>query len=185
MKKITYLLTILFLFNACSKKAVLSSIFDCDTEYFQNTKKITDFNKNFSLDITTTWKTAFYFDKYQSEIFTADTVKQLSDTFILDASFNFGKLEFSADFHKKTDSILDVNSFQKINDGNISFQSMPAYWYLLKGRKKGFTYHQFNLMVIVSDNTYFKAYTEIYGDKNVNDRICSSISILEKIEFLK
>ena len=185
MKYFIYLIIFLLLLTACQTRSELSTILNCDIEYFEDVKKFTDFKKNFSLDIPTTWKTAMYFDKYQSEIFTADTVKQLSDTFILDASFNFGSLEFDADFHKKTDSIINGNSFQKIDAGAISFQSKPAYWYLLKGNKQGFTYHQFNLMVIISENTYFKTYTEVYGDENINDRICSAISILKKIEFLQ
>ncbi len=185
MKYFAYLIPFFLLFISCTENSELNSIFNCNVNSFEETKKVTDFKKNFSLDIATTWKTALYFDEFQSEIFTADTVKQLSDTFILDASFNFGKLEFNADFHKKTDSLLARNNFLKINEGTISFQSKPAYWYLLKGTKKGFTYHQLNLLVIISNTTYFKAYTDIYGDENINDRICSSISILEKIEFLQ
>ena len=184
MKNFAYLILFLLLFTACSKHSELNSIFNCNVNSIEETKKVTDFKKNLSLDIPTTWKTAMYFDEFQSEIFTADTIKQLSDTFILDASFNFGNLEFDANFHKKTDSLLSRNNFLKINEGTISFQSKPAYWYLIKGTKKGFTYHQLNLMVIISNTTYFKAYTDVYRDDYINDRICSSISILDKIEFL-
>ena len=185
MKKIFFLVMLALVFTSCSKLSALSNLFDCEVETLKNAKKITDFKKNFSLEIPSNWKTAFYFDKFQSELFTADTVKQLSDTFILDASFNFGNLNFDSDFLKKTDSILTRNSFQKINEGSISFKSKPAYWYLIKGSKKGFTYHQLNLLVIISNTTYFKAYTDIYGDENIDARICSSISILEKLEFLQ
>ncbi len=185
MKYFAYLIPFFILFTSCTENSELNSIFNCNVNSIEETKKVTDFKKNFSLDISTTWKTALYFDEFQSEIFTADTVKQLSDTFILDASFNFGKLEFDTDFHKKTDSLLARNNFLKINEGIISFHSKPAYWYLIKGTKKGFTYHQLNLMVIISNSTYFKAYTDIYGDDHINDRICSSLSILEKIEFLQ
>jgi len=51
--------------------------------------------------------------------------------------------------------------------------------------KKGFNYHQFNLIVKLSDETYFTAYTEVYGDSNINERICESIAIFDKIKFLQ
>jgi hypothetical protein len=185
MKNFAYSILFLLLSTGCKNDSELNSIFNCNVRPTEETKKVIDFKKNFSIDIPTAWKTAMYFDEFQSEIFTADTVKQLSDTFILDASFNFGSLDFDPDFHKKTDSLLAKNNFQKINEGTLSFQSKPAYWYLLKGTKKGFTYHQLNLLVIISKTTYFKAYTDIYGDENIDARICSSISKLEKIEFLQ
>ena len=185
MKYFANSILLLLLFTSCTKHSALHNIFDCKVESIKETKKVTDFKKNFSMDISTDWKTAMYFDEFQSEIFAADTVKELSDTFILNASFNYGSLEFDTDFYKKTDSLLAGNKFLKINEGTIYFQSKPAYWYLLKGTKKGFTYHQLNLMVILSNTTYFKGYTDVYGDENINDRICSSLSILEKIEFLQ
>jgi hypothetical protein len=38
--------------------------------------------------------------------------------------------------------------------------------------------------VKISDNTYFNAYSEIYGEENIEERICKSIAIIETVEFL-
>lgn len=182
-----FLLNIILLFTviSCSKQSELSNVLDCETEKIENTKTILDFNKNFRIDIPTTWKTDLYYDKYQSELFTADTTKQLTSTYILDVSFNLGKLDFDNQFYKKTDSIIQISNFKKLKSGIIEFQSKPAHWYISKGFRNNFEYHQFNLTVQLSENTYFNAYTDVYGSENVEKRICESISLIETIEFLQ
>jgi len=169
----------------CSKKTPLAEKFNCKSTKINNSVMIYDFNKNFSIQIPTTWKTNLYYDKNESQLFAADTVRQLTDSYILGTSFTFGKLDFNKDFTKKTDSILSANLLDKIDSGNETFQAKKTSWYLAKGSKKGFTYHQFNLTVKLSDNTYFNAYSEVYGDKNIYERICESISIIEKVKFLQ
>ncbi len=185
MKNYLFLLFVLTILSSCKKQSELSTIFNCKTVNLKNSSNYSDFKKNFKIAIPSSWKTELYYNEFQSEIFTADTTKQLTATFVLDASFNYGNLKFNDDFHKKTDSIIAVSNLQKINHGNLFFKEKPAFWYLVKGTKKGFNYHQFNLMAKLSEDTYFTAYTEVYGDFNVNERICESIAILDKIEFLQ
>ncbi|HEY9170284.1 MAG TPA: hypothetical protein VIN72_12400 [Lutibacter sp.] len=158
---------------------------NCSVATYKNTEQITDFNKNFTLNIPSSWKTKLYFDNYQSEIFTADTLKQLSETYILAASFNFGALNFDKDFHHRKDSVLNANNLKIIDSGNQSFQFKPSFWYISKGTKNNFDYHRFTVMTKLSENTYFSAYTEIYGNTNIDKRICESISLLESIQFLE
>lgn len=184
MKFILFILSIISI-TSCTKQSDLSKEFNCSSSEIKNTTEYYDFNKNFKIDIPSGWKTDLYYNEFQSELFTADTTKNLSKTFILDVAFNFGELSFDKEFYKKTDSIIATNNLQKIKDGIIKFQTKPTYWYLVKGTKNGFDYHQFNLLVKNSSTTYFTAYSEVYGTQNVNERICKSISILEKIEFLQ
>jgi len=183
--KNTIIIIVLFSFLSCSKQSKFSKIYNCNSTIIENTKAVIDFKKNFKLIIPTNWKTKLYFNENESEIFSADTLKQLTESFILGTSFNHGILNFDANFYKKTDSILTKNNLLIINSGNQSFQSKPAYWYVAKGSKNGFIYHQFNLTIKQSKNTYFNAYSEIYGANKINERICETISILEKIEFLQ
>jgi len=184
MKSTLFTILILTIIS-CSKQSELREAFNCNVDPAENTVAVYDFNKNFKLNIPNNWKTELYYDKYQSEIFTADTTKQLTSTFILDASFNLGALNFDEDFQKKTDSILTAKNLQKLKFGNVSFQSKPAFWYLAKGEKNNFNYHQLNLTVQLSENTYFNAYSEIYGEDHIEIRICEAIAILETIEFLQ
>ena len=185
MKKGVILLTLFVIILSCTNQSELSEKFKCNPVKFENTKSIFDFNKNFKLTIPTNWNTKLYFSEFESEIFVADTLKQLTESFILASSFNLGKLEFDANYYKKNDSILSKNNLELINAGNNSFQSKQTYWYVAKGFKNGFTFHQFNLASKRSKNSYFNASVEVYGDKNVNERICEAISILENVEFIK
>jgi len=185
MKKAIILLTLFVIILSCTNQSEISKKFKCESVKIENTKSILDFNKNFKLTIPTNWNTKLYFNKFESEIFTADTLKQLTESFILATSFNLGKLEFDANYYKKNDSILSKNKLELINEGNDNFRSQQTYWYVAKGFKNGFTFHQFNLASKISENTYFNASSEIYGDNNINERICETISILEKIEFLQ
>ncbi|WP_372792460.1 hypothetical protein [Lutibacter sp.] len=185
MRNIFSFLVIIILLLSCSNSSVLHKEFACSNSKIENPKVITDFNKNFKLSISNNWKTRLYFSEYESEIFAADTLKQLTESFILGTSFNFGALNFDANFYKKTDSILKQSNLEIVNSGKELFQSKQAYWYLAKGYKNGFTYHKFNLTAKLSENSYFNGYSEIYGDNNINERICETISILEKIEFLQ
>ena len=185
MKPFLFIVSLFFTLTSCVKHSELTKSFDCKTTKLNNLITVNDFKKNFKINIPNTWKTELYYDNYQSEIFTADTLKQLSETYILKVSFNYGNLHFNNSFHKKTDSLITNSNLQKIKSKTIKFQNRPAYWYLVKGSKNGFNYHQFNLIVLNSENTYFTANSEIYGDKNIEARVCESISILEKIEFLQ
>ena len=183
MKKSIGLILVLIVLFSCKKESELSKIYNCNTAELENLKEYLDFKNNFKLNIPINWKTSKYYSENQSEIFTADTTKRLSESFILDASYNFGALEFTPQFNQKTDSILSVQQLEKIKSGSIIFQQKPAYWYLVKGEKKGLTYHEFNLWVINSKTTYFNAYAQIYGDSLIDERICTFIGIIDKVEF--
>jgi hypothetical protein len=185
MKKGWLIIIIGMFVIGCSKQSELEKIFNCEATNTASLKEITDFNKNFKIGIPTTWKTNLYYDEFQSEIFTADTTKQLTEAYILNTSFNYGKLLFTPEFYAKNDSIFKSLNFEKKNSGTIQFQEKPSYWQVVKGEKNGFPYQQFNLYVILSEDTYFNAVTEIYGETTIDERICESISIINHIEFLQ
>ena len=107
MKLSLIIFAIFFIFSSCKKQSQLSSIFECDTVNLKNLNEYSDFKQNFKITIPNNWKTELYYNEFQSEIFTADTTKQLSETYVLDASFNFGNLNFNVEKTCKT--ILDFN----------------------------------------------------------------------------
>lgn len=185
MKKLVVYLSIISAIISCNKQSELSKNFQCNRNSIENTKGYFDFKNNFKLFIPTNWKITKHYSDTQSEIFCADTIKQLSETFILNASFNIGELNLDDTFIKQSDSLIKINFYEKGRSGLIKFQEKPAYYYVAKGTKNGFQYHQFNLIVKNSENTYFTAYSEVYGAELVDERICKSISILENIEFLQ
>ncbi|WP_157961096.1 hypothetical protein [Lutibacter citreus] len=185
MKHTLIILLSIFILVGCKNQSELSKLYNCKTGNIKNTIAISDFKENFNISIPNSWKTNLYYDKNQSEIFAADTTKQLTETYIIDAAYNYGSLTFNNSFYKKTDSILKASNLKKVNSGTILFKEKPAYWYLSKGKKKGFDFHQFNLIVKTSKNAFFTSYCEIYGTTNIESRICESISIIDNIEFLQ
>lgn len=170
---------------SCSNNNVLAEEFNCESVALNNLIERTDFKKKFKLEIPSNWKTKLYYTEFQSELFAADTTKQLTETYILNTSFNLGKLNFDALFSSKNDSILILENLNKINSKSIQFKDKPAHWILASGFKNGFPFHQFKLSIKLSESTYFSCATEIYGDELVNERICESISIINNIEFLQ
>jgi len=185
MKNHLFFLLLSITIFSCSKQTPLTEKFKCKSVKINNLESVYDFNKNFKIRIPTSWKTNLYYDKYESSVFAADTLRELTDSYILGTSFTYGKLDFNEAYIKKIDSVLTVNSLEKIDEGNELFKTKKTYWYLVKGKKNGFPYQQFNLTVKLSENTYFNAYSEVYGEDNIHRRTCESISIIEKIEFLQ
>ena len=114
--KINFLFFVLILILAsCKKQSELSKEFNCNSIELTNLKSYLDFKNNFKLYIPTYWKTNKYYSETQSDIFTADTTKQLTETFILNTSYALGTINFDADFLKKTDSIITQNNFKNNN----------------------------------------------------------------------
>lgn len=185
MKKIYILFLTIIIILSCKKQSELSKEFNCNSTELGNLKPYLDFKNNFKLYVPTSWKTSKYYSETQSEIFTADTIKQLTESYILNTSYALGTVNFDASFYQKTDSIITQNNFEKIKSGKSTFIKSPSYWSVLKGQKNGFTYHQFNLIAKKSEVAYFAATVEIYGDIKIDERICESIALLEKIEFLQ
>jgi hypothetical protein len=185
MKKFYLLFLLIIVIVSCKKQSELSKEFNCNSTELKNLKPYLDFKNNFKLHIPTNWKTNKYYSETQSEIFTADTTKQLTETYILNTSYALGTVNFDSDFYQKTDSIIIQNNFKKTKYGTTTFMKLPTFWYIVEGEKNGFPYHQFNIIAKKSEMAYFSASVEIYGDLKVDERICESISILEKIEFLQ
>lgn len=176
---------VFLVFFSCSKPSELSGDFNCGVTKLKNKTQILDFNKNFRLNVPDNWKTEFYYNKNTSEIFTADTTKQLTETYILDASFNLGTVVFDTRFFARNDSIASLKKLNVIQSKKLNFQSKESYYYILKGFKNNYPYHQFNLTVKLTDQSYFNTYVEIYGEDAVDARICKAIAIIDKVEFLQ
>ena len=94
MRFIFSMLLVLLFLTSCSKRNSLADDLACSK--FINlgeTKTKSDFNKNFTVDLPLHWKKQGYFDDLQSSVQAADTIKQLSETYILDISYKYGEIE--------------------------------------------------------------------------------------------
>ena len=107
-----FFLILLIFITGCSKKISLEDELSCPKLVsFSKTTQRTDFQNNFKLSIPNNWKYKLYYDDYQSAIFMADTIKELTETFIIDASWKYGALSFDASFETLFEN---KNSFQII-----------------------------------------------------------------------
>lgn len=180
----------LFLFVCCisctQKKeqpaTILEKTFLCEsTIKIASGIRQTDIKNNFSIEIPSTWKSSSFFDEYQSDIYAADTTKILTDTYIIDTSWNAGELKLNQDFVKsvvsKSDLLLLFSEFE-------NFKDKPAYWHLSKGIKNGLDYQILNLYIQTKYDSYILVTTEIYGNNAIEQRLCDAINIINTIEFI-
>jgi hypothetical protein len=183
--KYTFFLILFTALISCKKPSKLELKLNCSSSKNYEYNKTKDFNNNFTVNIPKHWKTNYYYNINTSEIYAADTLKELTKSFIIGISFHKGNIELNNDYNKKLDSLLFLKKLNKYAFGKESFLNKPAYWYLVNGTKDGYTYHQLNITIKNSDKSYINATSEIYGDQLINDRICKSISILKTIQFLQ
>lgn len=180
--KFGIVLLILIATVSCTKKTVLETTFNCSSSLsFSETKKMKDVKKNFTMIVPTNWRTQLYYDEFQSDIFTADTTKQLSETYILDASWKLGELKLDTEFKNEVTSSTDLTI---ISSEFEDIQNKPAFWYVSKGKKNNFDYQVLNIYIKTSVDTYLEINTEVYGNENVEKRLCESINIIKTIEFI-
>lgn len=186
MKHLLVIFTLLIGLSSCQKND-LKNAFDCNsTTNFVNTKEFTDVLKHFKIKIPTNWNTELYYDEYQSEIYSADTTKQLTETYIIDITWHQGELVLNEEFEKKIALNLEEKEQLKIIKSGLSeFKDLPCYFNLASGKQTGYTYHFLQIFLPYKTDEYYTFTTKIYGNEFVSERICSSLSLLENVKFKK
>ena len=185
MKKVI-LLILTFSVISCQKNE-LSDEFNCKTtSEFSEVKEIRDVLKKFKITLPTKWKTQLYYDDFQSEIYSADTTKSLKETYILDISWHQGELNLDEFFDQTVRDTLAIKEGLSLVKSNFGkFHQKPCYWNLSKGKNGEFTYHFFQVYIKTEVDEYFTLTTKLYGDENVEERLCSSIQLTDKIKFIE
>ncbi len=185
MKKIiVLLLTISFI--SCQKND-LKTAFNCkSTSTFSDTKEIRDVLKKFKLTLPNSWKTQLYYDEFQSEIYSADTTKSLTETYILDISWHQGELNLDKSFDQSVKDTLAIKEkLSPVKSDFIKFKDRPSYWNLAKGKNGKHTYHFLQVYVKTEVDEYFTFTTKVYGDENVDERLCEAIQLSDEIVFIE
>jgi hypothetical protein len=183
MKKFIFFIATIVFFS-CSEKSELTAAFNCNVSNKDAKKTITDFRRNFEINIPTHWKTELFYNQSSSEIYSADTTKQLTNTYILDVSHQLGEINFDNHFIKKNDSVLKSKKLFKIKSNTLTFKQYPAFYYITQGTNKRFVVNRLNLLVKTSEHEYIAAYCEVYGNEQIEERFCDGISILNTLKLL-
>ena len=173
---------LLFLISACTKPTELEKEFMCKSETFSgSTENTKDVKNTFSVAIPKQWKTNLFYDEVQSSIYFADTTKQLTQTVLIDITQLSKKYQFDANFKKqlyKNDSLLNLKS---ITGKEFLYKENPSYFAISKGKKGNFSYQILNIFIQQNNNNSFHFKTEVFGDKEVNERFCKAINLLKSI----
>lgn len=171
-----------FMLSSCTKRNSLANDMACSRfESLGPTISRTDFNKNFELDIPEQWKNQGYFDEFQSSILAADTIKQLTESYILDIAYRYEEIVLDSVF---TIEVNKNNSYEVLRSNFEPFKEFNSYWQVSKGDKNGYVYHLFQQFIPHKNKGYIEIKTEIYGEALVDERLCESLTILESLEFL-
>lgn len=186
MKYFYLLLIPLFVFTSCQTNE-LGEHFECNTPaHFTNTKKFKDVLSKFKIDIPKYWKTQLYYDEFQSELYSADTTKQLSETYLVNISWHQGELNFDEKFKSNISKDLkDKGLLKVVKSGTVKFKKHNSYYNLSAGNSANLTYHYLQIYLKYKPDEYFTFTSKIYGDRNINERVCSSISIFNNIKFME
>jgi len=186
MKSIISTLLLLSLFvTSCQQKSKLQKEFLCDTHRFNNTETVADFKNKFTLEIPKSWKTQLYFNTIQTQIMTADTTKNLTNTFTINVEYNSGTLEINNEFTTKILKDLEENNLQVLKNKNDVFNEKPSFWTVSKGKKMNFDFYYFELFVKQNNTHYFKLTSDIYGNENLDERFCESIALMESLTMIE
>ncbi len=169
------------------KKNDLKKDFNCGTSLtYSDTKVVQDVMKKFTIKFPKNWDTKLYYDEFQSEIYSADTSKSLTQTYILDVSWHQGELTFDKAFVQAVKDTLAIKEKVSVVKSNfIRFKEKSGYWSLSKGKTGKYTYHFLQVYIKTHVDEYFTFTTKIYGDDRVEERLCESIALVDGIEFLK
>lgn len=184
MKKyISIVLLLIISLNVSCDKSDLKEDFQCEVPAPGQTKKYKDILKHFDIHIPKEWKTILYYDEYVSNIYSADTSKSLTQTYIIDVTWHQGELYFDEDFEEMAKSNLDSLKMNIVKKEFIKFKKYPAYYFYSQGKYLEYDYHLLEIYVKTKPDEYFSFISKVYGNKNVDQRICESIALFEDISI--
>lgn len=181
--KISGLFLILFSFISCSKNAGIFSNFDCPQTSEISTKPILDAFFKFSLDIPTTWKTELYIDNDTSIFATADTTKQLTEAFLIKVSQIPGQLTLNQATTVTIKSELTKNQWQINSIQNGLFKEFNTLLIASQKQPSHLKTSALHLYFSVANEYYFEIEIQCFGDKNIDERFCQAIKIINSLNI--
>ncbi len=186
MKYLFILIGFVSILSSCKNNDVRSALNCTTSTNFADTKEISGFLKHFKLKVPKNWKSELYYDETQSRFYTADTSKQLTDTYIIDVTWHQGEIELNDNFEQIIENEVKQNEhLVPIKRGFGYFIDLPCYYNLAKGESSGFTYHYLQIYLKTNVDEYYNLTTKVYGDEFVEERLCESLSLFEGLTFLE
>jgi hypothetical protein len=174
------------LLTSCHSTHNLDEIFNCTaTKKLNQLETITDFKSGFSVDIPKSWNTKLYYDELNSEIFTADTLKTLQETFIMEFAMINSALKLDNHFIDELQRKTTQDGLTTIKKGMATFDKHKGYYHLGQGTAHETPIQIFQWYIPVDEMHYFRIKTQIYGQENADERLCESFQLINHITFIK
>jgi len=181
--RISVLLIVFSLIVAgCSNNSLFDKEFGCTNSKMKNTEEVSDFFENFSVKIPKNWKTSFYYDSLQSEIFSADTTKVFEETYMMEFSMINAKMIVDDAFKKKVNDKTKENGLHRIKQNFIDFKGYKGYYYYGKTFQNETELYVFQYYLKLNEEQYLMVKTEIFGNEKVEERLCDSFAIINSLE---
>lgn len=175
---------LLFVMSSC-EQSKFEKEFECNTpRSYTQTKSYKDVLKHFEIDIPSSWKTELYYDEYQSSLSTADTTRQLRESFVLDIAWHQGELVLNKEFEVRVAENASRNlKLIPVKSGFGEYLGHPAYYHIATGKSNDLSRHYLEIYVQHKVDEYYTFTSKIYGDEFVSERICASFGIFNEISF--
>jgi hypothetical protein len=180
-----FALFLLMCICACNSGSTLSKNLNCDPDTYENLELVEDVDKRFKIQLPKNWKTNLYYDKNQTSIYSADTTKNLTDTYTVDVTYIYNELTLDQTFIQKFKTDLYKRQLVETTSYEFLFQNNEAYYSRALGKRGKFNYEICNIFIKVNSGNYIHAKAEVYGDSLINERLCNAFSLIEKIEYQK
>jgi hypothetical protein len=183
MKYLLLLFIASLLFYSCKKQSYISTNFNCKEIKITNLEEVKDVKNLFTLQLPKSWKTNLFYDKMQSSIYTADTTKQLTETVLLDITHINNAINFNTLFKLKQEQESLAKDLIQTQSKEITFLNKPSYFTVSKGKKGNYAYKICQIFIKINQEQLILAKAEVYGDSLVNKRMCTAITLIEKIKI--
>jgi len=174
--------------QSCQDKPAkdISKTFECKTDTkLSNLEATKDFKNNFIISTPKHWNTKLYYDNRQSEIFSADTIKKLSDSYIMDFSVINSEIKIDNKLQEKVARKLQDNAMKTLQEKFYKFRDLDAYSNLSIGKSRELDLYVFQTYIKLSTEKHLLIKTEYYGKEGFDERFCESLAIIDQIKILK
>ncbi|MBJ2172731.1 hypothetical protein JBL43_00685 [Aureibaculum sp. A20] len=149
-------------------------------------KEYRDFLKHFKIEIPKSWQTSLYYDEYSSDIYTGDTSKQFTDSYVVEISWKQGELNLDESFAKKINDTLQFrDQLKMIKSGFGEFKEKPMYFNLSEGVRSGLNHKFLQVYLKTNIDEYITLTSKVYGDSLADERICKSIDLFDNLELIE
>jgi hypothetical protein len=173
----------MFWMGSCSPGSSFKPFFNCHTSLDEKTERVEEFEKNFSVQIPQSWKTELYYDNQRTGIMTADTTRYYSQAYTLEFFLVKSGIDISGKLQSDLDSIMKGNGFHVLKNELTSFRGKPACLHWSQGKEKDISVHVLQHYVKINPDNYLISQCKIFGDNDVQSRLCEALSIIESLQF--